>query len=77
MTELNIVEYSWKSIEDYIDGQFSQFYADETGLNRRNIKDSRVHCCLYFIPPYGHGSGLAFFYFTLVRFESSCSCIVL
>ena len=25
------------------------------GLNRKNIVDTRVHCCLYFIPPYGHG----------------------
>ena len=25
------------------------------GLNRKNIVDQRVHCCLYFIPPYGHG----------------------
>jgi len=46
---------SWKPIEDYIDNQFEQYYRDETGLNRRNIKDNRVHCCLYFIPPYGHG----------------------
>ncbi|KAK7925758.1 hypothetical protein WMY93_008068 [Mugilogobius chulae] len=28
---------------------------DESGLNRRNIQDNRVHCCLYFISPYGHG----------------------
>lgn len=28
---------------------------DMTGLNRKNIVDTRVHCCLYFIPPYGHG----------------------
>ncbi len=27
----------------------------ESGLNRKNIVDTRVHCCLYFIPPYGHG----------------------
>lgn len=24
-------------------------------MNRRNIQDNRVHCCLYFVPPYGHG----------------------
>lgn len=23
-------------------------------MNRRNIQDNRVHCCLYFLPPYGH-----------------------
>ena len=27
----------------------------ESGLNRKNIVDTRVHCCLYFVPPYGHG----------------------
>ena len=25
------------------------------GLNRKNIIDNRVHCCFYFINPYGHG----------------------
>lgn len=34
--------------------QFKQYFTDESGLNRRNIQDNRVHCCLYFIPPYGH-----------------------
>jgi len=24
-------------------------------MNRRNMVDCRVHCCLYFISPYGHG----------------------
>ncbi|CAG5131162.1 unnamed protein product, partial [Candidula unifasciata] len=40
---------------EYIDRQFKQFFEDESGLNRRNILDNRVHCCLYFISPYGHG----------------------
>lgn len=51
---------SWKPIADYVEQQFEQFYQDETGLNRHNIKDTRVHCCLYFIPPYGHGYVPAF-----------------
>uniref|UniRef100_A0A8C9XP83 Septin 4a n=1 Tax=Sander lucioperca TaxID=283035 RepID=A0A8C9XP83_SANLU len=46
---------SWKPIEDYIDQQFEQYFRDESGLNRRNIQDNRVHCCLYFISPFGHG----------------------
>jgi hypothetical protein len=29
--------------------------SDESGLNRKNIVDNRVHCCFYFISPYGHG----------------------
>uniref|UniRef100_A0A3B5A0D7 Septin-5-like n=1 Tax=Stegastes partitus TaxID=144197 RepID=A0A3B5A0D7_9TELE len=40
--------------EDYIDQQFEQYFRDESGLNRRNIQDNRVHCCLYFISPFGH-----------------------
>ena len=28
---------------------------DESGLNRKNIVDNRIHCCFYFISPYGHG----------------------
>uniref|UniRef100_A0A8C9XMQ6 Septin-7 n=1 Tax=Sander lucioperca TaxID=283035 RepID=A0A8C9XMQ6_SANLU len=39
----------------YIDQQFEQYFRDESGLNRRNIQDNRVHCCLYFISPFGHG----------------------
>uniref|UniRef100_A0A8D3BCK9 Septin 4a n=1 Tax=Scophthalmus maximus TaxID=52904 RepID=A0A8D3BCK9_SCOMX len=46
---------SWRQIEDYIDQQFEQYFRDESGLNRRNIQDNRVHCCLYFISPFGHG----------------------
>ncbi|XP_070838735.1 septin-5-like isoform X1 [Chaetodon trifascialis] len=45
----------WKPLEDYIDQQFEQYFRDESGLNRRNIQDNRVHCCLYFISPFGHG----------------------
>ncbi|XP_030624394.1 septin 5a isoform X2 [Chanos chanos] len=45
----------WKPITDYIDQQFEQYFRDESGLNRKNILDNRVHCCLYFISPFGHG----------------------
>ena len=39
----------------YVDDQFAAYFDGESGLNRKNIVDTRVHCCLYFIPPYGHG----------------------
>ncbi|MXQ97595.1 hypothetical protein E5288_WYG019139 [Bos mutus] len=42
-------------ITDYVDQQFEQYFRDESGLNRKNIQDNRVHCCLYFISPFGHG----------------------
>ncbi|XP_065161903.1 septin-5 isoform X2 [Atheta coriaria] len=47
-------EESWKACTNYIDDQFRQYFTDESGLNRRNIQDNRVHCCLYFVPSWGH-----------------------
>nr|CAD7425734.1 unnamed protein product [Timema monikensis] len=46
---------SFRSIIQYIDDQFERFLRDESGLNRRNIVDNRIHCCFYFISPFGHG----------------------
>jgi len=46
---------SFDAILRYIDDQFEHFLRDETGLNRRNIIDNRIHCCFYFISPFGHG----------------------
>lgn len=45
-------EDSWKVCTAYIDEQFRQYFADESGINRRNIQDNRVHCLLYFVPPH-------------------------
>lgn len=42
-------------IVKYIEQQFENYLRDESGLNRRNITDNRVHCCFYFISPCGHG----------------------
>lgn len=36
----------------YIDRQFSKYFEQESGINRRNIDDGRVHCCFYFISPH-------------------------
>lgn len=49
------VEDSFQAVENYIDEQFNQYFKDESGLNRKNIVDNRVHCCLYFISPFGRG----------------------
>lgn len=46
---------SFQIVENYIDEQFNQYFKDESGLNRKNIVDNRVHCCLYFISPFGRG----------------------
>eukprot|EP00118_Oscarella_pearsei_P028805 m.2977 g.2977 ORF g.2977 m.2977 type:complete len:354 (+) comp8995_c0_seq1:174-1235(+) len=45
----------WKPIIKYINMQYEAYLRDEQALNRRNIVDNRVHCCLYFISPTGHG----------------------
>lgn len=44
-----------KIISNYIDQQFERYLTDESGLNRRNISDNRVHCLLYFISPFSRG----------------------
>uniref|UniRef100_A0A3Q3WNN5 Septin-type G domain-containing protein n=1 Tax=Mola mola TaxID=94237 RepID=A0A3Q3WNN5_MOLML len=49
------INNTWQQVDDYIDQQFEQYFRDESGLNRRNIQDNRVHCCLYFISPFSHG----------------------
>uniref|UniRef100_UPI00358FCFCF septin-2-like n=1 Tax=Myxine glutinosa TaxID=7769 RepID=UPI00358FCFCF len=45
----------FRPILQYIDSQFERYLQDESGLNRRHIVDNRVHCCFYFLSPYGHG----------------------
>ncbi|XP_062402378.1 septin-4-like [Sardina pilchardus] len=46
---------SYDPILDYLDQQFEKYRVDEMGTHRTQIKDNRVHCCLYFISPFGHG----------------------
>ncbi|XP_078720021.1 septin-7-like [Lampetra fluviatilis] len=40
---------------DHIDSQFEDYLNAESRVNRRPMPDSRVHVCLYFIAPSGHG----------------------
>ena len=50
-------EDSFKSIVDYIDSQFEAWLQEELKI-KRNLSayhDTRVHVCLYFITPNGHG----------------------
>lgn len=48
---------SSRPIANYIDEQFEKFYLNESGYgsDRKKFHDTRVHCCLYFIPPYARG----------------------
>lgn len=39
----------------FIDDQYEKYLQEEVNINRkRRIPDTRVHCCLYFIPATGH-----------------------
>uniref|UniRef100_A0A8C1SV72 Septin n=1 Tax=Cyprinus carpio TaxID=7962 RepID=A0A8C1SV72_CYPCA len=46
---------SWQPVIDHIDSKFEDYLNAESRVNRRQMPDSRVHCCLYFIAPSGHG----------------------
>ncbi|KTG06946.1 hypothetical protein cypCar_00023615, partial [Cyprinus carpio] len=45
----------WQPVIDHIDSKFEDYLNAESRVNRRLMPDSRVHCCLYFIAPSGHG----------------------
>ena len=45
----------WHTSLTYIDSQFDTFLEEETRVVRSKLPDKRVHACLYFISPNGHG----------------------
>ncbi|KAG8185248.1 hypothetical protein JTE90_023864 [Oedothorax gibbosus] len=48
-------ENCWQPILEYINQQYDKYLKEEQSIARKKyIPDTRVHCCLYFIPPTGH-----------------------
>lgn len=47
--------HSWIPIVNYIDLQHMVYMCQEEQPDRSNLTDSRVHVCLYFLQPTGHG----------------------
>ncbi|XP_024127902.1 neuronal-specific septin-3 isoform X2 [Oryzias melastigma] len=48
-------ENCWQPIMKFINNQYEAYLQEEININRKKrIPDSRVHCCIYFIPPTGH-----------------------
>jgi len=46
----------WSPVISYVESQYEAFLDAETRVNRvAKMPDSRVHACLYFIAPSGHG----------------------
>ncbi|XP_008162073.1 septin-9 isoform X3 [Malaclemys terrapin pileata] len=48
-------ENCWQPIMKFINDQYEKYLQEELNVNRkRRIPDTRVHCCIYFIPATGH-----------------------
>ncbi|KAK2816812.1 hypothetical protein Q5P01_025003 [Channa striata] len=48
-------ENCWAPIVTYVNEQYEKYLREELCVNRkRRIPDTRVHCCVYFLPATGH-----------------------
>ncbi|BFZ13018.1 hypothetical protein BsWGS_16059 [Bradybaena similaris] len=45
----------WTPVIDFIDSKYDEYLNAESRVSRSSSADTRVHCCLYFITPTGHG----------------------
>lgn len=45
----------WVPIIEYIESKYEDYLNSEARVTRKQLPDQRVHCCLYFIQPSGHG----------------------
>lgn len=46
---------SWQPLVEFIDDQHESYLRQEQQPNRQNLHDLRIHVCLYFVRPTGHG----------------------
>uniref|UniRef100_A0A3B4CGZ8 Septin-type G domain-containing protein n=1 Tax=Pygocentrus nattereri TaxID=42514 RepID=A0A3B4CGZ8_PYGNA len=48
-------ENCWQPIMKFINEQYEEYLQEEINISRKKrIPDTRVHCCIYFVPPTGH-----------------------
>lgn len=45
----------WVPIIEYVESKYEEYLNSEMRVTRKMSQDQRVHCCLYFIRPTGHG----------------------
>ncbi|KAI8980290.1 Septin-domain-containing protein [Pilobolus umbonatus] len=48
-------EDSWKPILNNIQSRYDYYLEQENSIDRKMMSDNRIHACLYFIAPTGHG----------------------
>lgn len=53
----NLIQFfsSWQPVIDFIDSKYDEYLNAESRVVRSPTPDTRVHACLYFIAPTGHG----------------------
>lgn len=45
----------WVPIIDFVEAKYEEYLTAESRVHRKALTDNRVHSCLYFIAPSGHG----------------------
>lgn len=45
----------WVPVIEFVENKYEEYLTAESRVHRKAIPDTRVHCCLYFIAPSGHG----------------------
>lgn len=50
-----VVPSSWIPVVDFVESKYEEYLTAESRVHRTAIPDTRVHVCLYFIAPSGHG----------------------
>ncbi|XP_055688942.1 septin-7 isoform X18 [Lutzomyia longipalpis] len=45
----------WVPVIDFVESKYEEYLTAESRVHRKAMSDSRVHVCLYFIAPSGHG----------------------
>ena len=71
-----VLIFSWDPVTSYIDSKYEEYLNAESRVNRHVLPDTRVHCCLYFISPNGHGLEIQLS-ISLIKFVLSLLTIML
>jgi septin 7 len=50
-----LLTFSWAPVIDFVESKYEEYLTAESRVHRKAMSDSRVHSCLYFIAPSGHG----------------------